>query len=282
MAVEGGMGQRLLVAGWLRFKTKAQLTKGLAGFREREAPGFYEAAQWQVAGLDAWVRIDAHLPGDFTDVEAPFLAILRASAAGYIDYFEEDNRRNQRQAPNLVKRWNRRAFDKLLKKGMPDAALVLGSSSYGFATKTADALVRGALAFDEAALATAARAPMPLPYVGRDGIYEVRLGGEGAGSKVTFAMAVRGPVEKGGCVLEEPVVEWSRTLTPRARGSLTIEAQRAGQRVVHTIEGDEDRETFPPETRKASDAARLRSIVATATSGPVSEEPAEGTSARSR
>ena len=100
------MGQLLRVAAWLRFASQSQLTKGLEGFAKHEAPGFFEARQWAVRQLDARLCLESELPGDFSDVEAPFIEMFRAARWGYIDYFEEGNDRRQGDSRDPVKRWS--------------------------------------------------------------------------------------------------------------------------------------------------------------------------------
>jgi hypothetical protein len=213
------MGQRLRVVGWLRFGNKAQLTKGLRAFAQHEAPGYYEADAWSVEGLDASLRLDVELPGDFTDVERPFIGMLWAAAYGYVDYFEEGNdkvRGGLQHGP--LKRWTVGDLDRRLKWASP-----YGTSSLRYPGGDVLFTVSGRLRFDEASEAEKAlgNLPLRLPYLEREGVRELRLGADvlrREGSEVLIEAAIEAPTQAA-----EPLLEVLRMLAAKAKtGKITM------------------------------------------------------------
>ena len=213
------MGQRLRVVGWLRFGNKAQLTKGLRAFAENEAPGYYEADAWSVEGLDAHIRLDVELPGDFDNVERPFLGMSWASAYGYVDYFEDGNDKIHGGPQNgPLKRWNTGHLNRQLKWVSP-----YGTSGLAYPRGDVILTVSGRLRFDEASDAEKALGSLPLrlPYLDREGARELRLGADVVrreGGEIVIEAAIEAPTQ-----VVEPLNEVFRMLAAKAKtGKITL------------------------------------------------------------
>src|SRR5262249_39398219 len=153
------------------FGNKAQLAKGLNGFVANEAPGYFEPANWDVDGLDAFVRIDSELPGDFDNVERAFIAMFSAAKFCYVDYFEAGNRRIYAGSEGPLKRWCRAFATKYV---FPEGTMALE-----WAGPDGPIVLDGAIQFADEKSAQAIRAQLPLrmPFLAKeDGARELRLG----------------------------------------------------------------------------------------------------------
>jgi hypothetical protein len=236
------MSQRLRVVGWLRFGNKAQLTKGLEGFAANEAPGYFESDHWEITGLDARVRIDSELPGDFDNVERGFMAMFGAAKHGYVDYFEDGNTRIYGGHKGPFKRWARAFANKwVFPEGTmglglpaPDATLVLGGS-----VQFAD---------EKAAKAAKDQLPFRLPYLDTKEAKELRLGDDVfrvEGKTLALAAVVTGPAN----VLEDAIAEALMAAAAKAKaGAFTVHPPRGridikagGKRTFDAV-----REAAPP------------------------------------
>lgn len=229
------MGQRLRVAGWLRFGDKARLGKALKAFAELAAPGYYDGGSWDIHDLDAHIRLDTELPGDFTEVERPFTEMARQAAFGYVDYFEEGN---DRITPNAlpgatVKRWVVRWLDhkvvQIDPRGTSGVHLEPAAGPFGRPVH-----LKGSFSFDDAAmLAEAAQQAFRLPFLTREGVHEIRLGAGSfavAAKAVSIDVAIAAPM----WTLSEPLIEVLRVVAARARkGSVSIVG---GSSIKHVVE----------------------------------------------
>lgn len=211
------MGQRLRVVAWLRFGNKAQLTKGLQGFAAHEAPGYFEADQWDVDGLDARVSIDAELPGDFTNVERPFMEIVRCAQRGYVDYFEEGNARIYGGGKGPLKRWACASVDRGFI--MPEGTMPLP-----WPEGAQRMVLEGSLSFADAKAAGAVGAQLPvrLPFMQEDGaVRELRLGTDAwkvDGASLAVGVAIVGPAP----ALATAVVEAMMLVSAKAKGGALV------------------------------------------------------------
>jgi hypothetical protein len=230
----------------------------LKGFKEREAPRFYEASHWEVDGLDARIRLAAELPGDFTAVEDPFLAMVKAASCGVVDYFEDGSKKNQTQGRDPVKRWDRHAYDKLPKL-MTGPIFELGTGVVGFSSQEDVVLVHGTLRFRDEAAASVARSPAALPYLTETDVREVRIAATGSGCDVTFFVAVRAPVYKKASVLEAPIVAWARAISIGSTGALSVEAPFGNETSLHTIEGGAESSRYERRAVKALEGMSVAS-----------------------
>lgn len=204
------MSQRLRVVGWLRFGSKRQLEKGLTRFADSEAPDYFEGADWDVEGLDARIDIDTELPGDFEDVERPFIAMFTAAKYGYVDYFEEENPSIRGGVEAPIKRWARAFATKFVS---PDGTLALN-----WPEDESAIVLDGSMEFETEKVAASiiAQLPFRLPFLAKDGARELRLGGEALkreGNTVAIAARVIGPVN----ALGEPIAEALTAIAAKAK-----------------------------------------------------------------
>lgn len=221
------MGQDLRVASWLRFGNKAQLAKGLRAFAQHAPTEYFDADSWELGELDATLRLDTELAGDFTNVERPFLEMIRAAAFGYVDYYEAGNDKIHagRGTRGPLKRW---AVGQIAQK----IILPYGTMGLGYAGKDEALVVLGSFRYaDEAAARKLASAHLRFPYLLARGARELRLGPEDfvvAGSELSLALAITGP----SAALEEPLVELLRALAHKAlSGAMTFQGSNGQTRV---------------------------------------------------
>lgn len=208
------MGQDLRVAGWLRFGNQAQLAKGLRAFAADSPSEYFDETSWDVVGLDATIRLEVELPGDFTNVERPFMEMVKAASAGYVDYFEDGKKHVAGNWP--IARWAVHLIDKKKKYLFG----VAGNAGVPYAEAGKPIQLSGTLTFDkEKSLAQAfgEGGLFRLPFLAKDGIQEIRLtpeqfkrGGESLTADLTVAVDAR--------VIEGPVIEVARALSQKAAG----------------------------------------------------------------
>lgn len=228
------MGQNLRVVGWLRFANKAQLNKGLDAFSALAAPEYYRRESWEIEGLDAHIRLDVELPGDFDDVERPFTEMARHAAFGYVDYFEQGN---DRITPNAlpgstVKRWVVKWIDKkrpeVDPRGTSGVHLEPAAGPFGRPLH-----LKGSFTFDDAdKLAQAARETFRLPFLTREGVHEIRLGAgvfAPSAKAVSIDVAVSAPI----WTISEPLIEVLRAVSAKAvKGSVSLTSDSSIKHVV--------------------------------------------------
>lgn len=213
------MGQDLRVVAWLRFGNKAQLTKGLEAFSEGAAPEYYDVRSWEQNGLDAMLRLDTELPGDFTQVERPFMAMIKAATFGYIDYFERGNTKIFRGEAGPLKRWSAGHIDK--KFTMPE-----GTSSLGWAGPEEELVLMGSFQYgDEKTPQALIERGFRLPFLCEREVRELRLEpGHFAvkGPELSLMLAASAPA-----TLDEPLQELLRLLGTKAvSGAMTLQVPR--------------------------------------------------------
>jgi hypothetical protein len=258
------MGQRLRVAGWLRFGSKTGLEKALRAFASLAAPEYYDESAWDVEGLDAHIAIDTELPGDFTGVEKPFIEMIRPAAFGYVDYFEEGNLEisASRGSTGPLKRWAVAHVDKKLKMIGPWGTMGLG---YPKADETV--LLSGAFDFADAKGAAAAiAAPIRLPYIADSGVRELRLAGKAlalAGARLKVEAAITGPWEQ----LQEPLIEALMALSIKASsGAVTVRGGAYNHEV--SAKAKVAKSTTMAKATAPKGAARLAPVDPSATPAP--------------
>jgi len=226
------MGQDLRVAGWLRFGNQAQLAKGLRAFAGDAAPGYYDENSWDISGLDAQIRLEVELPGDFTRVEVPFMAMVKAAVAGYVDYFEDGKKEFYGGGTGPVARWVVHQIDKRHK-----FMFASGTTSHAFPGAREKSVVNltGKLTFEssKAVEQTLGEAKLfRLPFLTSKGIDELRLGADAftvSGKSLTAALAIHGNAR----VLEAPVRELARALSLKAKtGALDVTGGDTMERTI--------------------------------------------------